>query len=119
MNTLAKKSQNKTRTYLARKRRTNTVTKATSDKPRLIVSRSNKFIYAQIVDRNGKVVATANDLKETKGTKSERAFRVGEALGASATKNKVTEVVFDRNGYLFHGRVKQLAEGARKAGLQF
>ena len=119
MKSLAKKSQNKQRVYARRKHKINVITKATSLKPRLIVNRSNKFIYAQIIDRNGKVVAVANDVKMKKWTKSERAFFVGEELAKKAMKNKLTEVVFDRNGFLFHGRVKQLADGARKGWLLF
>lgn len=85
----------------------------------MIVNRSNRFCYAQIIDRDGKVLVVAHDLKVAKGTKSERAFAVGEEIAKKALKNKVTEVVFDRNGFLFHGRVKQLAEGARKGWLMF
>ena len=119
MKTLARKSQHKASTYLRRKHRTNIVIKSTSDKPRLVVNRSNVYIYAQIIGEGGKVLAVANDKAIKKGTKSERAFQVGEALAKAATKNHITDVVFDRNGYLFHGRVKQLAEGARSGGLNF
>ena len=114
MKSLAKKSQKKNNAYARRKHRTNIVSKTVSNKPRLIVNRSNKFTYAQIIDRDGIVLAVAHDLKVTQGTKSERAFAVGEELAKKALENNVTEVVFDRNGFLFHGRVKQLAEGARK-----
>jgi len=119
MKSLAKKSQKKQKVYARRKHKTNVITKTTSLKPRLIVNKSNKFIYAQIVDRSGKVIASANDMKITQWTKSERSFLVGEELAKKAIKNNLTEVVFDRNGFLFHGRVKQLAEWARKGGLQF
>lgn len=119
MKSLAKKSQNKNRTYARRKHRTNVITKTTSTKPRLIVNRSNKFMFAQIVSRDGKVLAVAHDMKEKGWKKMERAFAVGEALAKQAIKNNITEVVFDRNGFLFHWRVKELAEGARKWGLQF
>ncbi len=77
------------------------------------------FIYAQIIDRDGNVVASTNDQSMKAGTKSERAFKVGEAIAKAAQENKVTDVVFDRNGYLFHGRVKQVAEGARAGWLNF
>jgi len=117
MKTLANKSQHKTRKYLRRKHRTNFVAKTLSNRPRLVVNRSNVYIYAQIIDSSGKVLATANDKAIKGGTKSERAFQVGEAIAALALKNNVSEVVFDRNGFLFHGRVKQVAEGARKGWL--
>jgi len=119
MKTLANKSQAKNRTYARRKHRTNVITKTTSDRARLIVNRSNAHMYAQIVDTTGKVVATANDKKITSWTKSERAFQVGEAIAKIALSQDLTSVVFDRNGYLFHGRVKQLAEGARSGWLEF
>ena len=119
MKTLANKSQAKNRTYARRKHRTNVITKTTSDRARLIVNRSNAHMYAQIVDTTWKVVATANDKKITAGTKSERAFQVGEAIAKVALKNNITTVVFDRNWYLFHWRVKQLADGARSGWLAF
>lgn len=119
MKTLAHKSQEKNRTYARRKHRSNVVVKTTSDRPRLIVNRSNVHMYAQIIDVSWKVVATANDKLIKEWTKSEKAFHVGEAIAKAALKNNVTSVVFDRNGYLFHGRVKQLADGARNGWLDF
>ena len=119
MKTLAKKSQDKTRRYLRRKHRSNVISKTTSDRPRLVVNRSNVHIYAQIIDHAWKVLARADDKAIKKGTKSEKAFQVGEAIAKAAEKAKVTEVVFDRNGFLFHGRVKQVAEWARSWGLAF
>lgn len=119
MKTLAKKSQAKTKKYLRRKHRTNMTAKVLSDKPRLVINRSNVHMYAQIIDVDGTILAVANDRTIKKGTKSERAFQVGEAIAAIAMKKDITHVVFDRNGYLFHGRVKQLAEGARSWWLQF
>jgi large subunit ribosomal protein L18 len=105
------------RLYLRRKHRNNVVTKTLSTLPRLIVVRSNQFIYAQIVDRDGKVVACANDVKVTTGTKSERALSVGKDIAQKALSAGTTKVVFDRNGYLYHGRVKNVCEGARDWGL--
>ncbi len=97
-----------------------------SDRPRLNVFRSNKHMYAQLVENlDGKVIASASTLnKDLKGKvkkvkKSEAAEKVGQAIGKLAKDKGVTEVVFDRSGYLYHGRVKALAEGARKAGLKF
>lgn len=119
MKTLAKKSQHKARLYARRKHRVNKVMKTTSDAPRLLVQRSNSHMYAQVIDTSGKVLASAHDKALTKGTKSERAFQVGETVAKQALKNKIETVVFDRNGYLYHGRVKQLAEWARAGGLKF
>lgn len=113
MDKLRSKSLEKNNNYARRKQRTNITVKTTATKPRLLVVRSNVHIRAQIIDLEGKVLVTAHDLSATAGTKSERAFAVGQALAELALAKQVTEVVFDRNGYLYHGRVKQLAEGAR------
>ncbi len=94
--------------------------RGSSEKPRLTVYRSANHIYAQIVDdEKGLTLASASDAKESGGTGLERAAKVGEKLAAAAKKNKVTKVVFDRNGYKFHGRVKALADAARDGGLEF
>lgn len=119
MKTLANQTKEKIARHTARKNRTNKTVKAVSTKPRLIVNKSNKFNYAQIIDLDGKVIAASSDLKITKGTKSEKAKQVGEDLAKKATKKWVKEVVFDRNGYLYHGRIKSLAEGARQGWLVF
>lgn len=92
--------------------------------PRLSVFRSNSEIYAQIInDLNGKTVVAASsrdkDLKKTKGNKTEIAKQVGVAIGEKAKKAGLDTILFDRSGYLFHGRVKALADGAREAGLKF
>ncbi len=88
--------------------------------PRLCVYRSLTSVYAQLIDdENGKVLAGTSDLKTKKGTKSESAKTVGMELAKKAAELKITTCVFDRNGYLYHGRVKQLAEGAREGGLKF
>ncbi|MCQ2226785.1 MAG: 50S ribosomal protein L18 [Bacteroidales bacterium] len=94
----------------------------TAERPRLTVFRSNKQIYAQIVDDNeGKTLASASSkgLADAQGTKCEIAAQVGKQLAASAIEKGISQVVFDRNGYLYHGRVKQLADAAREAGLKF
>ena len=93
----------------------------TSERPRLTVFRSNKQIYAQVVDdTSGRTVASASSLKlEDTLTKKEQAAKVGEMIAKSATDAGVQSVVFDRNGYLYHGRVKELADAARNGGLKF
>lgn len=90
--------------------------------PRLIVTRSNKFTYAQIVDdTSAKTLASASDLKmkSQKLTKLEKAKDVGTTIAKNALKKNIKKVVFDRSGYKYHGRVKAVAEGARSAGLEF
>ena len=93
----------------------------TPQKPRLTVFRSNCQIYAQVIDDvQGKTLASASSLGiKDKMTKSEQAAKVGALLAQNAKAAGITEVVFDRNGYLYHGRVKQLADAAREAGLKF
>lgn len=92
----------------------------TAARPRLAVFRSNKNIYAQLIDDSSeKTIVAANDMKETKGTKIERAEKVGKTIAEAAKKANITDVVFDRGGYLYAGRVKALAEAARTAGLNF
>ena len=93
----------------------------TALKPRLTVFRSNTQIYAQLIDDvNGKTLASASSLGlKDKGNKIEQAAKVGALLAKVAMEAGITEVVFDRNGYLYHGRVKQLADAAREAGLKF
>ena len=93
-----------------------------SIRPRLAVFRSNASIYAQIInDLNGETIASAstNDLKSAKGNKVEISKEVGVKIAQLAVSKGVTEVVFDRAGYLYHGRVKALADGAREGGLKF
>ncbi|MGM9878793.1 MAG: 50S ribosomal protein L18 [Bacilli bacterium] len=91
----------------------------TKDIPRLNVYRSNTNIYAQIIDdENGVTLASASSMK-MKGNNTEVATKVGEAIAKEAKKAKITKVVFDRGGYLYHGRVKALAEAARENGLEF
>lgn len=107
------------------KRRIRKKIKGTSDAPRLSVYRSNKEIYAQIIDDdNGKTLVSASSREKdivNKGdaNKSEKAKLVGTAVAEKASQAEIQKVVFDRNGYLYHGRVKALAEGAREGGLKF
>ena len=96
----------------------------TEQRPRLAVFRSNKEIYAQLIDDvNGKTITAASsrdkDIDASNGNKSEVAKMVGKAIAEKATKAGVESVTFDRGGYLYHGRVKSLAEGAREGGLKF
>ncbi|USN55996.1 MAG: 50S ribosomal protein L18 [Candidatus Peribacteria bacterium] len=110
MKKLTNKLRAKAARYLQRKQRTNTVGKTVSDSPRLIVLRSNKHISAQLITTTGQVVASASDAAIKKGTKSEKAFQVGESVAKMAVANNITQIHFDRSGYLYHGRVKQLAD---------
>ena len=93
----------------------------TAERPRLTVFRSNKQIYAQVInDVEGKTVAAASSLKLTdKATKKEIAAKVGELIAQNVQAAGIQTVVFDRNGYLYHGRIKALADAARNGGLNF
>lgn len=95
----------------------------TAERPRLNVFRSNKNIYAQIIDDlSGKTLAAASTLDkeiEGNGSNKEAAKKVGELVAKRAAEKGITEVVFDRGGYVYHGRVKELADGAREGGLKF
>ena len=107
---------------LRRHRRVRGKIAGTAERPRLVVFRSNRGIFAQLVDDgSARTLASAGwtALSGTSGTKTDQAREVGKALAASAKKAGVERCVFDRAGYLFHGRVKALAEGAREEGLQF
>ena len=98
-----------------------------AEKPRLVVFRSARYIYGQIIDdSNHKVLASVSnisksavsDVKKAK-SKTEASKILGKMLGEQASKNKIENIVFDRNGYLYHGRIKAFAEGAREGGLKF
>ncbi len=96
----------------------------TAEMPRLSVFRSNKEIYAQIIDDTKGVTLVAassrdKELTNVKGTSSEIAEQVGKAIAEKAVKAGIEKITFDRGGYLYHGRVKSLADGARAAGLKF
>ena len=91
-------------------------------RPRLSVFRSGRHIYAQVIaDEEGKTLAAASwlQLSKAKGSKTDQAAEVGKLLAESAKKANLEAVVFDRGGYLYHGRVKALAEAAREGGLKF
>ena len=106
-----------------RHRRVRAKVRGTAERPRLTVFRSNRGIEAQLIDDDaGRTVASASHLalaKSFKGDKTAQAEAVGKALAAAAKSAGVETCVFDRGGYLYHGRVKALAEGAREGGLQF
>jgi large subunit ribosomal protein L18 len=107
---------------LRRHRRVRGKISGSSERPRLAVFRSNRGVFAQLVDDGtGKTLAGASwvGLKSFKGDKSAQAREVGKALAAAAKQAGIESVVFDRGGYLYHGRVKALAEGAREGGLKF
>ena len=98
----------------------------TAERPRLSVFRSAKHVYAQAIDDvTGRVLAAASDTEEslakaaTGKPKKVRARLIGKAIGEKLIALKVSAFVFDRNGFIFHGRVKEIADGAREAGLQF
>jgi len=106
------------------KNRIRKIVSGTEARPRLSVFRSNKEIYAQIIDDvTGKTISAASsrdkDIVAAKGNKIETAALVGKSIGEKALKAGVSTISFDRGGYLYHGRVKSLAEGAREAGLKF
>ena len=107
---------------LRRHRRVRAKVRGSAERPRLVVFRSNRGIEAQLVDDlAGRTLAAASwlHLKKFKGSKTEQASEVGKLLADSAKKAGIERVVFDRAGYLYHGRVKALAESAREGGLQF
>jgi large subunit ribosomal protein L18 len=106
------------------KQRIRKVVHGEANSPRLSVFRSNKGIYVQLIDDvSGKTLVAASSvdkgIAELKGNKIDQAKLVGKSIAEKATKAGITAVKFDRNGYLYHGRVKSLAEGAREAGLKF
>ena len=112
---------NKSERRLRIKRSIRAKISGTAERPRLSVFRSNKNIYAQLIDDlSGKTLVAVSSAKvEGTSAKTEASLEVGKELAAKAQERGITEVVFDRSGYLYHGRVKSLAEGAREAGLKF
>lgn len=112
-----KNAQRKKRHFRIRSR-----IKGTASKPRLNVFRSNRQMYCQLIDdKEGKTLAAAStlELNDVNGANKEGAKAVGELIAKRALDKKIEAVVFDRSGYLYHGRVKALAEAAREAGLDF
>ncbi len=120
----AKRSNKKVYRRLRIKFRVRKIVRGTADRPRLSVFRSSKEIYAQLIDDlAGKTITAASSsekgMQDQKGTKTEKARLVGQLIAERAKEQGVDTVVFDRGGYLYHGRVKALAEAAREGGLKF
>ena len=117
------KSFNSNEQRLKRHRRVRRKISGTAQRPRLNVFRSNKHIYAQLIDDvNGVTLASASTMNkgfEGNGGNKEAARKVGQAIAKAAAEKNIEEAVFDRGGYLYHGRVKELADGARESGLKF
>ena len=117
------KSFNSNEQRLKRHRRVRRKISGTAQRPRLNVFRSNKHIYAQLIDDvNGVTLASASTMDkgfEGNGGNKEAARKVGQAIAKGAAEKNIEEAVFDRGGYLYHGRVKELADGARESGLKF
>ena len=110
----------KTSLKQARHNRIRAKVSGTSDKPRLVVFRSLVGNYAQLIDdTTGRTLVSASDMEIKAGTKTEKAKSVGQELAKKALEKNISNCVFDRNGYKYHGRVKALAEGAREGGLKF
>lgn len=106
---------------LRRKARVRSLISGTTERPRLSIFRTTTHIYAQIIDdTTGKTLASSSDLKiESKASKTELAIQVWQDIWKKAQEMKIKNVVFDRGGFRYHGRVKALADAAREAGLQF
>ncbi len=103
-----------------RKNRIRGKVSGTAKMPRLSVYRSNAHIYGQLVDDEaGVTICSLGDKDLTKGTNVEKSTQVGKSIAALAIKSKIKKVVFDRNGYKYHGRIKAFADGAREGGLEF
>ncbi|MBR4910513.1 MAG: 50S ribosomal protein L18 [Clostridia bacterium] len=118
---VSKTNSNKAR--LKRHARVRSKISGTAERPRLDVFRSNSHIYAQLIDdEKGVTLAAAGSNEKDfgiSGGNCEGARKVGKLIAERAKKKKISEVVFDRGGYIYHGRVKELAEGAREGGLKF
>ena len=119
---MVKKSTGTT-TRIKRHRRVRAKISGTAQRPRLNVFRSAKHIYAQLIDDvNGVTLVAASSVEpgfEGNGSNNEGARMVGQAIAKKAVEKGISEVVFDRGGYVYHGRVMELAEGARECGLKF
>lgn len=106
---------------MRRKARVRSKVRGSAECPRLSVFKSIKFSYAQLIDdENNKTLGGSSNIKaKSKGTKMEQAKQVGVDIAKIAGEKNIKKVVFDRNGYQYHGRIKAIAEGAREGGLQF
>ena len=113
MSYLKNKLQDKIRKYLRRKNKVNSKIKSLNPDYRLLVERSNLYVKAQVLD------AVCSDKSATGATKTERAANAGENFAVVLKEKNVSSLTFDRNGYLYHGRIKAFADGLRKGGIQF
>lgn len=112
--------QTKTDQRNRRRKRIRAVVSGTKDMPRLSVFKSNKFVYAQLIDDEvGKTLVASSGARVKAKTKNEQAKKVGEDLAKKAIAKKIKKAVFDRGGFIYTGRVRALAEGAREGGLKF
>ena len=117
---LKKKQPLRIRKRLKNKARLRKKISGTEERPRLSVFRSHQHIYAQIIDdENGVTLGMCSTLKLKSGGSCQAAKEVGQKIAALAKKRKISKVVFDRSGFIYHGRIKSLADGAREAGLKF
>ena len=114
------KSNKKTEKKNRRHAKIRTRISGTAERPRLSIFKSNRFMYAQIIDDEaGKTIASVSSMAMKKGTKSEQAKEVGTHIATKAKAAKISKVVFDRGGFAYKGRVRNVAEGAREGGLIF
>ena len=119
MSYLKNKLQEKIRKYLRRKNKVNTKIKNLHPEYRLLVERSNLYVSAQVLDAQGNVVAVSSDKTASGATKTQRAEAAGASFAEVLKRKGVEKIAFDRNGYLYHGRIKAFADGLRKGGIQF
>lgn len=119
MGYLKNKLQDKIRKYLRRKTRVNAAVKSKHPEFRLLMNRSNLYVSAQVLDSLGNVVASTSDKWVAWTLKTERAFNAGEAFAPVLLEKGVKSIAFDRNGYLYHWRIKAFAEWLRKGGINF
>ena len=111
---------NKTQKRARRHVRTRAKMSGTATRPRLVVFRSLNNMYAQLIDdTKGATICAVHDMKDSESTKTDRAKLIGNKIAEMAKQKGIESCVFDRNGYMYHGRVKALADGAREAGLKF
>lgn len=112
--------QKKNTSFERRRKRVRSKIHGTKDRPRLSVFRSHKYLYAQVIDDDaGKTLVSASSLGLAKVKSSERAKTIGEEIAKKAKAVKITKVVFDRNGYIYAGKIKAVADAAREGGLKF
>lgn len=118
---MTKHTAARTQNRLKKKIRIRKTVKGTSERPRLCVFRSNKHIYAQIIndDQAVTLVASSSLKVEEKAKGVDMAKKIGQAVAKAALAKNIKDVVFDRNGYIYHGQIKSLADGAREGGLNF